>query len=210
MRFDDAIVITTAPKFEQVVDLLWGEIRKAIRTSRIPYPEPTLSKLVLSERRYAVGLTARDGVNIQGYHSPHMMIIVDEAPGVAADIWEGIEGARAGGDIRVLALGNPDGNGGPFYEAFTKQRTLWKTFTIDAFNTPNLEGFTLETLRSLRRDLPPSDPIFQYCPAPHLVSRRWVYETLIKYGEQSPYWQGHVRGEFPDSIRGRPYLAQVA
>jgi len=195
--FDDALVITTAPKFEQVVDELWGEIRKAIRTSDYPFPEPLMTKLVLSDKRYAVGLTAREGVNIQGYHSPHMLIIVDEATGITADIWGGIEGARASGDVRVLALGNPDGNGGPFYEAFTSQRTLWKTFTIDALKTPNLEGLSLETILALKRDLPPTDPIFAYCPVRHLVSRRWVYEALIKYGDQSPYWQGHVRGEFP-------------
>ena len=175
----------------------WGEIRKAIKTSLYPFPEPLTTKLVMAEKRYAVGLTAREGVNIQGYHSPHMLIIADEAMGISADIWQGIEGARASGDVRILALANPDGNGGPFYEAFTKQRTLWKTITIDALKTPNLEGLSLETLRELSRDLPPSHPIFAYCPVPHLVSRRWVYEQLIKFGEQSPYWEGHVRGEFP-------------
>jgi len=43
-RFDHAIVITMASKFEQVVDELWCEIRKAIRTSRIRYPEPNQTK----------------------------------------------------------------------------------------------------------------------------------------------------------------------
>jgi hypothetical protein len=35
------------------------------------------------------------------------LIILDEAPGVTAEIWEAIEGVRAGDDVRVLALGNP-------------------------------------------------------------------------------------------------------
>jgi len=39
-----AIVITMASKFEQVVDELWCKIRKAIRTSRIRYPEPNQTK----------------------------------------------------------------------------------------------------------------------------------------------------------------------
>ena len=55
-RFDHAIVITMA-KFEQVVDELWCEIRKAIRTSRIRYPEPNQTKhcprLVTAARRRA-------------------------------------------------------------------------------------------------------------------------------------------------------------
>jgi hypothetical protein len=69
--------------------------------------------------------------------------------------------ARAGGDVYVVALGNPTIPGGVFYDAFTAQRTGWKTFTIDTFATPNLQGFTLEHLRALPPDLPESAEIFQ-------------------------------------------------
>jgi hypothetical protein len=48
------------------------------------------------------------------------------------------EGIRAGGD--VLALGNPTVVSGPFYDAFTVNRASWRTFTISAFDTPNLMG----------------------------------------------------------------------
>jgi hypothetical protein len=53
-----------------------------------------------------VGLSTDQGVRFQGFHG-RVLIVIDEAPGVKADIWEAVEGIRAGGDVRVLALGNP-------------------------------------------------------------------------------------------------------
>jgi len=39
-------------------------------------------------------------------------------------------------------------------------RTTWKTITIDAFETPNLEALTLEMLRDLPAGLPADHSIF--------------------------------------------------
>jgi hypothetical protein len=127
-----------------------------------------------------------------------VLIEIDEAPGIEAEIWEAIEGARAGGDVHILALGNPIIAGGPFYDAFTENRSGWKTITIDAFATPNLEGFTLESLRGLPPDLPADHSLFAFQPRPYLVSRRWVYERFWEWGEESPLWQARVRGQFPE------------
>jgi hypothetical protein len=71
-----------------------------------------------------VGLSTDQGVRFQGFHG-RVLIVVDEAPGVKADIWEAIEGIRAGGDVRVLALGNPTIASGPFHDAFTSNRDGW-------------------------------------------------------------------------------------
>ena len=54
----------------------------------------------------------------------------------------------------MLALGNPTLSGGPFYDAFTPLGRRRKTFTINAFDTPNLEGLPLEALRLLPKDYP--------------------------------------------------------
>lgn len=203
IRYSDGIAVTTAPTYEQVQKLLWGEIHQAIgRCPDFKWPAANLTEVKLGAGNYAAGLSTNKGVNFQGFHSPHLLIVVDEAPGVEADIWEAIEGARAGGQVHLLILGNPTTNGGPFYDAFTKQRQLWNTFSIDAFDTPNLAGFTLEYLRQLPRNLPDSDPVFQHKPFPSLVTRRWVYEKYFTWGEESPLWQARVRGEFPTHLAG--------
>jgi hypothetical protein len=82
------------------------------------------------------------------------LIVIDEAPGVAAEIWQAIEGIGAGGQVHILALGNPTSAGGPFHAAVTTERELWHTFTIDAFDTPNFVGLTLDDLAAYREDFP--------------------------------------------------------
>src|SRR5258706_10585240 len=78
-----------------------------------------------------------------------VLMVLDEAPGVLPEIYEAIEGIRAGGDVRVLALGNPTIASGPFYDAFTADREGWNLITISAFDTPNLHGLSIESLLEL-------------------------------------------------------------
>ena len=95
------------------------------------------------------------------------MVEASEAPGLDVAIWEAIESARAGGETRVIALGNPTVSSGIFYDIFTKHRALWKTFTIDAFDTPNLQGTTPEQFENLSAGMP-EDNAFSPIALPHI------------------------------------------
>jgi len=198
----DGIVVTTAPTWLQVEKVIWGEIKSAVLRSvlrgKVKFPLPTQTELRLGPQNYAIGLSTDDSSRFQGFHSGHVLIVLDEAPGVRAEVYEAIEGIRAGGQVRVLSLGNPTVSGGPFYSAFTTTRSTWKTFTINAFDTPNLEGLPLEKLRQLPKGLSEDDSTFAYCPRPYLVTRRWVYEKLWEWGDESPLWQSRVLGSFPE------------
>jgi phage terminase large subunit len=187
---EEAIAITTAPTWIQVERVLWGEIRTAVSGARIQYPKPSNTALQLGPARYAIGLSTNEGVRFQGFHG-NVLVVLDEAPGVLSEIWEAIEGIRAGGDVRVLALGNPTIASGPFYEAFTSQRESWNLVTISAFDTPNLEGLTLETLLHL-----PEEEL-NHNPYPYLTTRRWVKEKYLEWGSEHPLWQSRVLGNFP-------------
>ncbi len=189
-RYPDGMVITTAPTWTQVKDLLWGEMHKAILGAEIDYPEPNQTEIRLGPGRYAMGLSTDQGVRFQGFHGT-VLIIMDEAPGVRPDIWEAIEGIRAGGKVHVLALGNPTVSSGPFYDAFSTQRTGWETVTISAFDTPNLAGLTLEDLLAL-----PEEELDDN-PRPYLVTRRWVKEKYFEWGPGHPLWEARVMGRFP-------------
>jgi phage terminase large subunit len=147
-RWKESLVITTAPTFRQV-KVMWGEIAEARRNSRIAFPEPTATELKLADKRYAVGLSTNDPNKFQSYHASHVLIIADEAQGILNAIWEAVEGIRAGGDVRVLMQGNPTVTGGHYQDAFGRNRAIWKTFTISAFDTPNLQGLTIEQLLHL-------------------------------------------------------------
>jgi hypothetical protein len=187
---EQAIVVTTAPTRTQVETLMWGEIRRAVLRSKIAYPKPGLCSLKLSPGRYAIGLSTNEGVRFQGFHGI-VLIILDEAPGVLPEIYEAIEGIRAGGDVRVLALGNPTIASGPFYDAFTANREGWNLITISAFDTPNLTGLTVESLLQL------SEEQLDQNMCPYLTTRRWVKEKYFEWGPAHPLWEARVLGNFP-------------
>ena len=199
VNFERVKVVTTAPTWHQVETLLWGEIHKALANAPMRLVEiidnlNTTDITIDIGQRFAEGISTNESVRFQGYHADEdgvVFVILDEAPGVAADIWEAVDGIRAGGDVRVLAIGNPVIPGGPFYEAFHKDRGSWTTFTIDAFDTPNLRGLTVHDLMEM--------PALQLAenPKPYLVTRGWVLERYRKWGPDHPMYQSRVRGEFP-------------
>ena len=212
-RFTDGIVITTAPTDRQVEKIMWGEIHKAAARSRIAfrpqkgsdYPALNLMELKVGPNNFAIGFSTSKsdhGVRFQGFHGGHMLFILDEAPGIAPEVLDAIAGAAAGGDVRILMLGNPTIPGGPFYEAFTSNRKGWKTFTIDAYDTPNFAELrklvsNKEEITGLLRTLPEDHPAMQYAPRPYLVTPIWAKEHLIEWTEQSPRWESRARGAFP-------------
>jgi phage terminase large subunit len=208
-RFKDGIAVTTAPTNRQVEDIMWGEIHKAKARSKFPYPPGNLTELNLGTKaipNFATGFTtdkSDQAAKMSGYHGPHIFFVLDEAPGIPPEILEAIEGAAAGGDVRVLMLGNPTIPGGPFHDAFTSNRETWKTFTIDAYDTPNFAKLRvmadgkLETITALLRSLPEGHPAMCYQPRPYFATPLWARARLKEWGENSPRWQARVRGQFP-------------
>ncbi len=209
-RYPDGLVVTTAPTWTQVERIMWSEIHKATaRAQIIKYPPLLKTELKFSPSNYAIGISTDQGVRFQGWHGT-VLIILDEAVGIRPDIWEAIEGIRAGGKVHILALANPTIAGGPFYDAYTTGRQFWKTFTINAFATPNLEGLLDPHLRRLDRELddkeiaPAIERLLKLKPAeldnnvrPYLVSRRWVLEKYYEWGPGHPLWDARVLGRFP-------------
>src|SRR4030095_56712 len=107
------------------------------------------SSFHITPDRYAIGFATRtepqpaaapSNVSFQVFHARpggFLLLVVDEAPGVDPAVFTAIEGIEAGGDVRVLVLGNPDVPSGPFYDIFTGAKSGWARHTIDAFTTPN-------------------------------------------------------------------------
>ena len=147
VRYPDSQVITTAPKIDQVRINMWGEIHAALgRAVGIKFPIPNELELrdpdPKRKKHRIIGFTSRkegEAVGWQGFHAPHMLFILDEAPGLPPAVLNAIRGAIASGDGRIVMLGNPTVPGGPFYEAFGTKRAGWETFTIDAYDTPNFD-----------------------------------------------------------------------
>lgn len=189
--YTGGIALTTAPSWKQVEKVLWGEILSAHAQSRFPLGgQLNQTELKLGPHCYALGLSTDEGVNFQGFHGK-VLIVLDEAPGVRPDIYDAIRGIRAGGDVRLLALGNPIIPSGPFYDAFSSQRAGWQTFTISAFDTPNLAGLTIEDVLAMTPEELDTNE------RDYLPTRHWVKEMYEELGPNSPLYASRVLGAFP-------------
>ncbi len=176
---DPAIVLSTAPTFRQVRYILWRQIHSLYRRA----PETLGGRLLdtrweLGDDRYALGLSADGPDQFQGFHSPNMLIVVDEAEGVSDNIYEAIEAVMTSADPRLLLIGNPTTTSGMFRRAFYEERQIYHCITISALESPNFEG---------------NGVVY-----PGLVTPRWVEERGEVWGEDNALYRARVLGEFPD------------
>jgi hypothetical protein len=201
--FAGGIAITTAPTGRQVRRLVWQEVNAMHAAAPVPLGGHLLqTEYRIAADLYALGLATDKGVNFQGFHAREggfLLVIMDEAPGIEPAVMAAIEGIRAGGDVRVLMLGNPDVPSGPFFDAFGEKGAGWTQLTIDGFDTPNLEDeeqpghqLTLEELLAL------PEHRLDVGPRPYLITRQYIVEKWHEWGETSPLWQSKVLGRFPD------------
>jgi hypothetical protein len=86
------------------------------------------------------GFATDDPKKFEGHHaidhteSP-LFIIIDEAKGVADDIFEAKSRCQP---TRELVVSSPGASFGKFYDAFHKTRHLYKTHTVTAFDCPHI------------------------------------------------------------------------
>lgn len=204
--FDDARVIMTSTTSRQVDQILWRETRmikarsgRCIsckrkdpdgRTIKTPCPHSGMidgeigdlarTGLKSGDFREIVGFTAREAEAVAGISGPNLLYILDEASGIKQEIFDAIEGNRAGG-ARVIMFSNPTKTSGAFYEAFTEKSKFWSLHTISSEETPNVV---------YGDDSPHA--------IPGLAGRDWIEEKKEEWGEESPLYRVRVRGEFAE------------
>lgn len=180
----NGIVLTTAAKDKQVEVILWGELRKAYKGSRVPIGgdlAPTAASLRFSEDHYALGMVAKDPNALQGFHAPGgVLVIVDEAAGVPPWALEAFESCASNDDSRIVKFGNPTcSHEHPFYKECRLPDVpgVRRTIHVSTLETPNyVHG---------------SDII------PGLSGRAYVEDMRRKYGESSIIYATRVLGKFP-------------
>ena len=192
-----SIVITTAPTDRQVKGIIWKEIRlahqKAIR--------PLGGKLLQQELKWhddwwMWGFTAPDydPDRFQGFHESNVLVIVDEAAGVSALIFEAIDGILSGGNSRLLLIGNPTNGFGAFADSH-KPNSGFSRLKISAFDTPNFSEFGIT--QADIEDGSWQGKIRGELPMPNLVTPEWVATRYKRWGRQSPLYEARVLAEFP-------------
>lgn len=108
-----ALCITTATRFRQVQRQLWPHIRKVVPRAGLPgdcdtvqykMPTPQGHDFVAA---YGFSAPANDEAAMQEIHMAHILLIVDEAGGIAPTIGHGTNNLLTGGHAAMLAIGNP-------------------------------------------------------------------------------------------------------
>ncbi len=169
----DSVVITTAPTFRQVKEVLWREIKGAVRGKSI-YPEKAIldTSINISDQWFALGLSTDKPDQFQGFHSPHLMVLIDEASGINPDIEEAIDGLTP---EKIVRIGQPLSNLGRFADSFRMAGV--KKMQISALDTPNVKE--------------------QRIAIPGLITQQDIDNFKIRYGEDSDVYRVRVLGEFP-------------
>lgn len=137
-----AEVYTTAPTYRQVNKFLWKEVRKIHKASKVPLQGVPLDtpNWKLAPDWFATGFAPKDAESVRGAHARNILVIIDEAQGVAQSSIENLENALAGGNCHLVMLFNPNARQGEeAYEAFHSKAHIYHPITIDADSTPNIK-----------------------------------------------------------------------
>lgn len=212
--YEGSIVVTTAPTWRQVKDVLWREFAIAVKRSKFPLTKNEVRQagLDISEDWFAVGLSTKYPDNFFGYHANHILVIVDEAGGVEEPIFKGVKAITPNANARILYIGNPTTASGTFYDAFTNLKLPINRITVSAFDSPNFVDTGIRNIEDLLRVFTPPagqeqadwtaavntelekrmNPSYRA-----LIDPSVVYERYHEWGLDSPAWQSLVMGEFP-------------
>ncbi len=180
-------VVTTAPTWAQVEQLLWREIAMRHKNIQPAFGNLFKTSLEVAPDWFALGLSTDTPERFQGHHANRMLLVVDEASGVDEAIYNAAEGFLTAEGARILLIGNPTRTTGTFYRAF-KPDSGWNRIHISALDSPNFTGEKV-----------PDDV------ARALVTQEWVMDARRQWGEESPQYKIRVLGEFAETT-GRQFF----
>lgn len=206
-----SIVITTAPTWRQVKDVLWREIRTALALTPFKIVDGKINQvgIEVGPDWFAVGLSTKDSEKFFGYHADDILVIVDEASGVEEEIYIGVDAVTPNLNAHVLMIGNPTNPEGRFYKAFSNK--FVKSFTVTAFDTPNLadNGIrSLDDLVELFKAPEGTEGELEYMTEVQrklitkpqhrsLISPLTVYKRYHEWGPDHPSWEALIMAQFP-------------
>lgn len=186
----EAFVVSSAPTGRQVRTILWREIGRIHAKAGLPgrtnqtewMMDRTFDNGVTKEEIVAFGMKPDDmsPTAFQGIHAKYVLVIFDEACGIATALWDAADSLVANDFSRMLAIGNPDDPETEFHEVCSPG-SGWNVIGIGFGDTPN---FTKEKVPDEIRPL--------------LIGPFWVEEKKKKWGEDNPMYISKVLGQFPE------------
>lgn len=167
-----ARVVTAAGTWGHLRDKLWPTIRSWGRRWRLADKYEYLEMLVRDRRdpdESRIDASSSDKPeNVEGFHSPNLLLIIDEAKAMPEEVYRAYQGALTQPGARVLILSTPPLSKAGWYPAlFGPKGAGWSRL-----------HFPAETSR--------------------WVSREYVQTMADDFGEGSPTFLAKVLGEIPE------------
>lgn len=182
--FKNSIVVTSAPKQDQLSLHIWKEITKLF--AMFGKGELTTLRLRMvpnSDEWVALGFVAgikaneESSTKAQGFHAEHMLIILEETPGIPQQIITAFQNTCTAPHNLMLAFGNPDHQLDNLHR-FCKLPNVTHV-RISAFDHPNV---VLDDANYI----------------PGATSRMGLKRMLDRYGdEMNPLYRSRARGISP-------------
>lgn len=139
-RFPQKTVVT-APSHSQLHDALGAEVRKwitvlpdVLKDQLEVFTDQIRLKASPSESfiSFRVSRPEKGSAEaLQGVHSDHVLLVVDEASGINDAIFEASAGSMSGENATTILLGNPVRGQGFFYDTHNKLSKNWKTLRVN-------------------------------------------------------------------------------
>lgn len=136
-----------APTLHQLQDVVWAELATWLKRAptwlrdqfEVKSSDQDL-RLYLREAKeesFAVGRTGRkeNPEALQGFHSPNLLFILDEASGIHEIVFEVARGALSTRGARVVLTSNPTRTSGYFYRTHHQLRDMYSTHKVSCFDS---------------------------------------------------------------------------
>ncbi len=174
-------VLTTAPTYRQVCELLWSEVR--VRWGSNQYlrnlGECRETSIRLGPEWAAFGFSTNQPQNFQGIHAPVLRVIIDEANGFPEKIWRSIDSCLTGQNSQLVAIGNALVPEGRFFRGFDTGADRIAAMSVSSRSHPNARA---------GKELIPGS-----------VTRDWIEQYEAEYSSFPGAAEARIDAEFPVS-----------
>lgn len=191
--FQDSIVLSIAPRHDQLLINMWKEMGRlfpafqrrfpsaVMLTGKLRLKESAAEKELWAATAFGAGVGADEEVaqRLAGSHHPRMLWLLEDMPGIHPALLETIINTAVGEGNLILGVGNPDSK---FDTLCTFAAKKWVTsIRISALDHPNIV---------CGREV-----------IPGAVSRRSIKQREDDYGRDSPIYLSRARGIPPEQAK---------
>lgn len=149
--YDKAKVPVTAPTAAQLKDALWAELKmwwNLLLPQLHDLFEWTSDHFTCETGSFAMARTAsKDKPEaLQGIHADNILFLIDEASGVAEEVFIAAGSSLSADNARVAMASNPTQTTGYFYNSHNKNRSLWHRLTFNGEESPRVSKAYIESI----------------------------------------------------------------